>query len=92
MPEADLLALARAYVGFARERPRRWNLVFEHVVPEGRDVPERQQERIEALLTLVSAALAPLFPPGEARQRVHAARVLWSATQGITVRPEGAYH
>ena len=83
-PEADLLALARAYVGFARERPRRWNLVFEHVVREGRDLPERQQNWIEALLALVSAALAPLFPPGEARQRDHAARVLWSATQGIT--------
>ena len=58
--------------------------MFEHVVREGRDLPERQQNRIEALLALVSAALAPLFPPGEARQRDHAARVLWSATQGIT--------
>ncbi len=84
VPEADVLALARAYVGFARGRPRRWNLVFEHNPADGRELSEHQRARIEDLLALVATALEPLFPPSEARQRDHAARVLWSATQGIT--------
>ena len=83
-PERDLLALARAYVGFARLRPRRWSLLFEHRAADGRAAPESHHRRIDQLLALVSAALAPLFPAGEARQRDHAARVLWTATQGIT--------
>ncbi len=83
-PERDILALARAYVGFARHRSHHWNLVFEHTPSDGRDLPEAYHQRIGQLLALVSAALAPLFPPGEERQRDHAARVLWSAAQGIT--------
>lgn len=82
-PETALLDLARAYIGFARSRPRLWSLVFDHALPEGRELPPWYQERIPRLLDIVSAALAPLFPPGEERRRDHSARVLWSATQGI---------
>ena len=83
-PETALLDLARAYVGFARERPRVWSLVFDHILPDGCELPDWYYERILRLLDIVSAALAPLFPLGEERLCDHSARVLWSATQGIS--------
>lgn len=83
-PEVTLLALARAYIDFIRAQPQLWNLLFEHNLPAGRELPERQYERIQRLLGLVANALDPLFDPAQRRQRDHAARALWSATQGIS--------
>lgn len=83
-PEADLLVLARAYIGFVRARPRLWSVIFEHSLPEGQELPDWYFEKIQRLLGLISAALTPLFAPGEQKQRDHSARVLWYATQGIS--------
>lgn len=84
-PETALLELGRAYIGFIRAHPRLWSVLFEHNPPAGRELPEAQRERIGRLLALVTAALTPLFAPDERRQLEHSARVLWSATQGISV-------
>ncbi len=82
-PEADLRALARAYIGFTGEHPRLWNLLFEHRLPEGRPLPDWYLEKVARLLALVEAAIAPLFPPGQEVERLHSARVLWSSLHGM---------
>ena len=83
-PETGVLEIARAYIGFVRSHPRLWNVLFEHNMPEGRKLPDWYYERVQRLLGLVSKALTPLFAANEHKQRDHSARVLWSATQGIS--------
>lgn len=82
-PETALGTLARGYVAFTRLQPRLWNLLFEHHLPEGRELPDWHYEKVLRLLALVETALAPLFLPGQEAERHHSARVLWSALHGI---------
>lgn len=79
----DALRMAQTYLSFAAERPRLWNLLFEHHLPEGAPLPPSYQQRFEALAERVEEALAPLFPNGPTEQRRHTARVLWASVHGI---------
>lgn len=83
VPEADLKALARAYIGFTGEHARLWNLLFEHRLPEGRPLPDWYLEKVARLLRLLERAIAPLFAPGQEAERLHSARVLWSSLHGM---------
>ena len=82
-PEAALRALAGEYVRFTGEHPRLWSLLFEHHLPEGRQLPDWHHEKIMRLLGLAELALAPLFPPSRQDERRHSARVLWSSLHGM---------
>ena len=76
--------LAQAYLAFTHENPRLWNLLFEHHMPAGADLPAWYQQKLEGLMARVEEALAPLFPPGREADRQRAARVLWAGVHGIT--------
>lgn len=76
--------LAHAYLSFTHEKPRLWNLLFEHHMPAGSELPVWYQQKLEGLMGRVEAALAPLFPPGREPDRQRAARVLWAGVHGIT--------
>lgn len=82
--EAKLLALAQAYLSFTHENPRLWNLLFEHRLPEGQELPAWYMEKLSGLLTQIETALTPFFSPDETELRARSARVLWSAVHGIT--------
>lgn len=82
-PDAGLLRLAEAYIAFTRRHASRWALLFEHRLPEGRQLPDWHYEKIRRLLKLAETPLAPLFSDGQQRERMHSARVLWSALHGI---------
>lgn len=87
-PNADavqhLCDLAAAYLAFTQEQPRLWNLLFEHHMPTGATIPPAFHARMEALLTVVEAALLPILPSGDPARRHRAARVLWAGIHGIT--------
>ena len=76
--------LARAYLAFTHENPRLWNLLFEHHLPAGMDLPPWYQEKLEGLMGRIEIALAPVFAPGLEADRKRAARVLWAGVHGIT--------
>jgi AcrR family transcriptional regulator len=84
VPEDKVVRLAETYLAFTSEKPKLWNLLYEHYMPGGADTPSWYQQKLELLMTRVESALAPLFPDdaGQARQR--AARVLWAGVHGIT--------
>jgi AcrR family transcriptional regulator len=82
-PDA-LPQLAHAYLAFTHEKPKLWNLLFEHHLPAGADLPHWYQQKLEGLLARVEQALAPLFPIGAEADRQRAARVLWAGVHGIT--------
>ena len=82
-PETALTRLSKGYIAFTRRHRNRWSLLFEHHLPHDRELPEWHYDKVLRLLALVEVALTPLFPPGKEKERVHSARVLWSALHGI---------
>ena len=76
--------LALAYLAFTQENPRLWNLLFEHHLPAGTELPPWYQEKLEGLMGRIETALAPLFPAGQEAERQRTARVLWAGVHGIT--------
>lgn len=79
-----LLLLARTYLSFTQEKPKLWNLLFEHHLPPGVDLPRWYQDKLEGLLAAVEQTLAPMFPPGNTAALQRSARVLWASVHGIT--------
>jgi AcrR family transcriptional regulator len=76
--------IAHAYLAFTQEKPRLWNLLFEHHMPAGTDLPAWYQQKLEGLMGHVERALAPHFPPGREVDLQRASRVLWAGVHGIT--------
>ena len=79
-----VMRLAQAYLSFTHERPKLWNLLFEHYMPGGTDTPPWYQEKLERLMSRVETAVAPIYPPDAVLERQRAARVLWASVHGIT--------
>ena len=80
-----VLRLARNYLDFTHERPRLWNVLFEHYMPAGADVPSWYQDKLESLMGCVETALGAYFPNNtDPEDRRRAARVLWAGVHGIT--------
>jgi AcrR family transcriptional regulator len=76
--------LAHAYLAFTQEKPRLWNLLFEHHMPAGTQLPAWYQQKLEQLMGRVEEALTPLVGADGAIDRQRAARVLWAGVHGIT--------
>ncbi len=81
---AKVQALAQAYLAFTHEKPRLWNLLFEHHLPAGTELPDWYQQKLEGLLTRIEQAMAPLLPDAPEAERKRASRVLWAGVHGIT--------
>src|SRR5262245_33957483 len=79
-----LLHIANAYLAFTQDRPRLWNLLFEHHMPAGTELPTWYRQKLERLADQVERALAPHFPPGKEADCQRTARVLWAGVHGIT--------
>ncbi len=82
-PEAALRDMAGVYIRFTRDHPKLWNILLEHSLPEGQNLPDWYHGKVKRLLGLVEEALAPLFTPRQEKQRFQAACVLWSGLHGI---------
>jgi AcrR family transcriptional regulator len=82
-PENDLRVLVDRYVEFVDRHPKLWSVLFDHHLPEPKQLPEWHREKILRLLGLLERPLAPFFDPGREAERLHAARVFWSSLHGI---------
>jgi AcrR family transcriptional regulator len=82
--EDRLVRIVHAYLSFTLERPRLWNLLFEHHLPAGTELPVWYRQKLERLTGQIERALAPHFPPGNEADGQRAARVLWAGLHGIT--------
>ncbi len=78
------MRIARAYLAFTQERPLLWNLLFEHHMSRGAQLPPWYRQKLEGLMAQVERALAPCFAPGREADRERAARALWAGVHGIT--------
>jgi AcrR family transcriptional regulator len=79
----EMVRLALAYLDFAATHPRRWRALFEHRLPDGREVPDWYQQDLERLFGLVEHAVAELQPNSTRARRALVARSLFSALHGV---------
>ena len=79
-----IVRLAETYLAFTSERPKLWNLLFEHYMPGGTDTPAWYQQKLELLMSRVETAMAPLFASDDQQALQRSARVLWAGVHGIT--------
>ncbi len=82
-PDRAVRAVIRGYVGFTRDHPKLWSILFEHHLPGDEELPDWHHQKILRLLGLLEQPLAWYFPPGQEAERHHSARVLWSSLHGI---------
>jgi AcrR family transcriptional regulator len=83
-PQRRLRRLAESYLEFTHRNPKLWNLLFEHHLPPGQDVPAWYQQKLEGLMAQVEQALAPLMSGADPQALKRSARVLWAGVHGIT--------
>ena len=83
-PKETIVQMAKAYLAFTHENPKLWNLLFEHHLPQGRDVPNWYLQKLEGLLSKVEDAVAPLMVGKDPHAANRAARVLWAGVHGVT--------
>lgn len=82
-PQAQLLAMAHAYLHFAREHFARWSLMFTHRLPPGMALPDWFHDRVRTLFALVIAPLQQINPNLDADAYQQATHVLWSSVHGV---------
>jgi AcrR family transcriptional regulator len=83
-PADHILALGRAYLRFTSANPKLWNLLFEHHLPQGRDIPPWYQQKLDGLMKRVEDAVAPLMAGARPEDVKRTASVLWAGVHGIT--------
>lgn len=77
-------ALIDAYVRFALDNRRLWNLLFAHTLPAGVAAPKPLHDQVNNVSQIVIDALAPIVPTLDAEKLGIAARTLWAGIHGIT--------
>lgn len=82
-PPGALLALARAYLDFARRDEPSWRALFEHRVSGGRPVPDWYADARNRLFGRLEAPLGALLPDRDAQARADLARTLFAAVHGV---------
>lgn len=83
-PSERVHRIAELYLGFAKENPRLWNLLFEHHVPVSQALPDWYRQKLEMLAARFEEALRPLADGLNAEEIRRSARVLWSGVHGIS--------
>src|SRR3954469_16387594 len=78
-----LVRLGLAYTDFAAANVQRWRALFDHRMPEGRDLPEWYVADQRRLFELVEQPLTMLRPGETPERRALLARSLFSAVHGI---------
>ncbi len=83
-PREQVHKVASAYLSFAAQNPKLWNLIFEHHLPASQSVPDTYRQKFEALMGKVEDALRPLGKGHSDEDIKRAARVLWAGMHGIS--------
>ncbi|HEY8161836.1 MAG: TetR/AcrR family transcriptional regulator [Methylocystis sp.] len=82
-PSDALLALAHAYLDFARREEPSWRALFEHRLSGGARVPDWYADARNQLFGRLEAPLARLLPHRDPPSRARLARTLFSAVHGV---------
>ena len=82
-PRTCVVAMGRAYVEFATSNPQLWNMVFEHRLPEGEQVPDWFADKVNKLFQLVESQLTLLLDNQTEKKIDLASKAIWCGVHGI---------
>lgn len=77
------LALALTYLKFSLENTRRWAALFEHQMPDGRDLSPEHKVEHYVLFRHVEAPLSEVMPDADEATLRSTARTIYSAVHGV---------
>jgi len=80
-----LAHLGIAYTDYAAAHTRRWRALFDHRLPEGRDISTWYRANLHRLFDYIEQPLRQLAPKLASEQRALLARSLFSAVHGIVL-------
>ncbi len=75
-------ALVQAYFDFAREHPKLWMAIYDHRLPAGMAMPDRDMEKRRALTQIVFDEIARELPTQAESDVEHLARSLIATVHG----------
>ena len=75
-------SLVEAYFGFARDHPNLWMAIYDHRLPPGMVMPERDMEKRRALTRIVFHEIARQLPNCSDNEVEHLARSLIATVHG----------
>jgi AcrR family transcriptional regulator len=88
-PQTDaiktLVHLGLAYTDYAAAHKPRWRALFDHRLPEGREIPTWYMANLARLFVYIEEPLRKLVPGATPVRRALLARSLFSAVHGIVV-------
>jgi AcrR family transcriptional regulator len=88
-PQGDaiktLVHLALAYTDYAAANTRRWRVLFDHRLPENKEVPTWYMANLARLFVYIEEPLRKLAPALSPVRRALLARSLFSAVHGIVL-------
>lgn len=82
---AQLVRMALGYLRFAAAHTRRWRAVFDHRLPDGKELPDWYRGQQQRLFAFVEQPLQVLQPDLAHEQFELLARSLFSAVHGIVM-------
>lgn len=82
-PESRLHELGRAYIKFASSNLHLWNMLFEHKLVEGSELPVSMSNQVGSLFSRLEAQFDLLRPGQSEKQLMLSARALWSGVHGV---------
>jgi len=82
-PQAQIKAMAYAYLNYARMHYARWSLLYSHRLPEGTVIPGWFEDKIRQIFSLVEAPLKQIQADMAQKDILCATRVLWSGVHGV---------
>jgi len=80
-----LTHLGLAYTDYAAAHTRRWRALFDHRLPEGREVPTWYRANLHRLFVYIEEPLRKLTPAMMPARRALLARSMFSAVHGMVI-------
>jgi hypothetical protein len=75
--------LARTYLLFAQQNFNRWQMIFDHQLSEGQQVPDWYQKKVNQVFKGVELQFERLSANHSKQQSKQAAHALWCGVHGI---------
>ena len=82
-PEKSMQALAATYTDFAIQNRNLWLALFEHRLPEGREIPDWHKQDHAVLIEVILPPLARIRPDLDPRAQAMRARTIFAAVHGV---------
>ena len=84
-PKQAIVQLATNYLSFAISQYNLWSMIFEHRLPEHKQLPDWYQVKVDRVFGRVEKVFREISPHKMDAEIIMATRALWSGVHGICI-------